>query len=226
MNAAINVFLRMVDYFVRVFVLKASIGFQGIGVQRRASLHMLFDFALQDTLATIRHDHCTNVSAALKDAHNGSLVFSASPSDPTLALCDVHVPRFAADESFVNFDFAAIAAELYERTRLHGKANPMHHEPSGFLSDTECSGDFVGANAVLAANDEPQSRKPLFKGNRGILKHCPDLEGEFLLWMVAVAAIKTSLFEIGNFLRAAIWAAHHAVRPANGDHELAAVLVF
>ena len=45
----------------------------------------------------------------------------------------VHVSRFAADESFVHFDFAAeFAAEEFI---LHGKPDAVEHEPCGLLSD-------------------------------------------------------------------------------------------
>jgi hypothetical protein len=100
----------------------------------------------------------------------------------------------------------------------------MHHEPCGLLSDAESGGDFVRANAVLAANEKPHGGKPLFQRDRGILKHGADLERELLLRMVAIAAIDPRLLKIGDFFRVALWTAYLAIGPADSDHELAAIL--
>src|SRR5262249_52507373 len=80
-------------------------------------------------------------------------------------------------------------------------------------------------DAVFAANQEPHGGQPLLKWNRRIFKHSADLEREFLLQMVAIAAIQTGLFQIGNFLRVALRTAHLAIRPADRDHEFAAIVV-
>ena len=42
--------------------------------------------------------------------------------------------------------------------------------------------------------------------------------------MSAIAAVEPRVFKVGDFVSAALRAAHLAIRPANGDHELAAVL--
>jgi len=110
MNAAIDIFFGVVNYLVRILALKTSVGFQGIGVESRTSLHVAPDFCLQNSLAPICHNHSANMSAALKNAHDGSLVFAASPGDAAFAFGDVHVSRFAADEGFVYFNFATVAA--------------------------------------------------------------------------------------------------------------------
>src|ERR1700687_1203203 len=100
----------------------------------------------------------------------------------------------------------------------------MHHEPCGLLSDAESSGDFVGANAVLATYQQPHGGKPLFQRDRRILKHGADLERELLLGVIAVAAVDPRLRKVGYLLGVALRAADLAIGPADCDHELAAVL--
>jgi hypothetical protein len=48
----------------------------------------------------------------------------------------MHVPRFAADEGFVHLDFAS--EHSTGEVILHGKPNPVEHEPSSFLGDAKC----------------------------------------------------------------------------------------
>jgi hypothetical protein len=68
---------------------------------------VLLDFSLQGFLPAIRDYDGADLAAAFHDSENWSLIFSASASDPTTALGNVHVPRLAADEGFVRFDMAA-----------------------------------------------------------------------------------------------------------------------
>src|SRR5947199_10251090 len=99
----------------------------------------------------------------------------------------------------------------------------MQHEPSGFLSHTESAMQFVAADSVFAAHHEPHCRKPLFKRNRGILKHGADLERELLFRMIAIAAIEPRLGEICDLLVIAIGAANCDFKPAYGNPALSAV---
>src|SRR5216683_6526831 len=100
----------------------------------------------------------------------------------------------------------------------------MQHEPSGFLCHSESAMQFVRANPIFAAHDEPQGGKPLLQRDRRILEYGADLERELLLGMFLVAAVDPRLFEIGNLLGAASRAAHLAIGPAHESHELAAVV--
>src|SRR5438132_13476325 len=99
----------------------------------------------------------------------------------------------------------------------------MQHKPSRLLSDAQRTMQFIATDSVFAVHHEPHSRKPLLKGNRRVLEHSADFERELLLWMIAIAAIQPSLFEIGNFVGIAIGAADFPVKPAHGNHELTAV---
>ena len=66
------------------------------------------------------------------------------PPVPVMRRCvniQVHVASLAADEGFVNFDFAAqLAAEGFI---LQGQTNAMQHEPSGFLGNIEIASEFA-----------------------------------------------------------------------------------
>src|SRR6266550_5154027 len=99
----------------------------------------------------------------------------------------------------------------------------MQHEPCGFLSYAERPMQFIATDSIFAVHHEPHSGKPLLKGNRRILKYGADLEREFLLRMIAIAAIEPRLREIGNFIGIAVRTADFAVKPAHGNHELTAV---
>src|SRR5208282_2111863 len=99
-----------------------------------------------------------NLPAALKDSHHSRFVLRSCASDAALALRNVHVPRLAADESFVNLNFAAQLRA--EEIVLHRKANPLQHEPCRLLRYLDVSRNFVAANAVLAVRQHPRCREP------------------------------------------------------------------
>src|SRR5438034_3035467 len=71
MNRAVHVGHGMIDDLVRVFPFQSVIGFQFIAVERRASFHMLFHFALQSLFLPPLDYHGTDLSAPFQDSHNG-----------------------------------------------------------------------------------------------------------------------------------------------------------
>src|SRR5262249_38121488 len=88
----------------------------------------------------------------------------------------MHVPRLAADESFVHLDFASeFAAEVLI---LHGKPNPMEQEPCRLLSDAERAMQFPGRDAIAVAGDQPHGLKPFVQAEWRILHDRPRFEGE------------------------------------------------
>jgi hypothetical protein len=90
----------------------------------------------------------------------------------------VHVPRFSADKSLIRFDGAG---HFVEGSVVHRVTNSLQHEPSGLLSDSKATRDFVAANTVLAIRQHPHRCEPFIETNRRIFKDCPDLHGELLL---------------------------------------------
>src|ERR1039458_4840413 len=109
-NAPIYVLGRVVDYLMCVFTGEAVIGKQRVSVERSSRFDMLFHFRLEDILSARTNNHGADFTAALKNSHDGGFVFAACSCDPALALAQVHVSSLTADESFVGFDFAAVAA--------------------------------------------------------------------------------------------------------------------
>ena len=105
----------------------------------------------------------------------GVFVFAARSSDAARAFAYVHVPRFAADESFICFD---MAGEFLKRSVMKGEANPVHHVPCRLLGDSEVAGNFVAADTVLAGNEQPHGGEPLLKSDGAVLKNGASLQGE------------------------------------------------
>ena len=71
-------------------------------------------------------------------------------------------------------------------------ADPVEHEPRGFLSDTKRPRDFATTDAVLAIENHPSCGEPLLKADGGIFHDGSDLDGELPLRM-AVAALPAQL---------------------------------
>jgi hypothetical protein len=134
----------------------------------------------------------------------------------------VHVPRLAADERFVGFDFAR---QQSESTLSQSEAQTMRHEPSGLLGHAKIAGQFAGAYAILAIHDQPKRGKPLVQAERRFLENRASLEREGWLLVSGVALPYAGLGKVGYFLRSASWAGHFAIGPAKLYHELVAVLV-
>ena len=64
----------------------------------------------------------------------------------------------------------------------------MEDEPCGLLSDAESPGHFVGADAIAAIHEHPQSDEPFVESDRGILENGSELYGELLVALFALPA--------------------------------------
>lgn len=116
------------------------------------------------------------------------------------------------------------APEFYERAGLHGKPNSVEHEPCRLLSDAEGASYFIGTDAVLAVRNHPNSDKPLVERKRGILKDSSDFGRELTLSVDALALPLALILEENNIVPATGRADYFAIRPAEFDHELEAVV--
>src|SRR5205823_3332783 len=125
----------------------------------------------------VRDNHRADFTMPLKQSHNSNfasgLISSSSrrsklrnpPSQRRL----VHVARFAADESLVNFNMAAqLTARLII---LQPKSDSLQHEPSGLLRYLDRAVNFPRANAILTVSEHPHSAQPLVQADRRILKN-------------------------------------------------------
>src|SRR6185437_7767662 len=210
--AAIHVLSGVVNYLMRVIACESFIREQRISVESRASSHMLAYFFLQNFLATARNHAGANLSATLQYADNGGFVFGSSSSNAPLALTDVHVPRFAADESFIHFDFSGEFAT--KEIILHGKPDAMKHEPRRLLSYFDIPRNLVTADSIFAVSDQPSSSEPFIQRNRGIFHHGADLDGKLALRMMLSTSPSAPLIAEFDSLATASWANDFAVRPA------------
>jgi hypothetical protein len=165
-------------------------------------------------LLSIWDDLSANVSAALQDSHHDQLIFCRLAHSGYAASLHalVHVPRFAADESFVRFNFATeFRAKVLV---LHGQPNPMQHEPCRLLINSHVLGNLATADAVLAVKDHPHGGEPLVQRDRGVLHDGPDLDGELAFGMVFWTLPSTPLGVKTDLLGPATGTNDLAVRPS------------
>lgn len=63
---------------------------------------------------------------------------------------------------------------------LHHHPQPVQHEPSRFLRNSDGTVNFIRRDTVLAVGKHPESTKPLIKSKRGVLEDSANLETELL----------------------------------------------
>src|SRR5206468_4058908 len=93
-----------------------------------------------------------NRTATFQNCRYDSLSVWPATVDLFRTFAAVHIPRLTANKSLIYLDFSS---EFVKRLILCSKANPLKHEPRGFLSDTEPTVNLVGANAVLTVKKHP-----------------------------------------------------------------------
>jgi hypothetical protein len=222
-NLAVNVSFRVVDHVVAVIANESVIRLQLVAEKGRASGNVILHFFMDCFLAAIRKNLCTDFATAFQDSHDNCFVVRATYNDSSMVNVGMHVTRFSADESFVNFDFAAASAEFQKRLSLHRQANPVKHEPRGLLGDAERTPNFVGTDSVLAVRNQPYCDEPFVETERRILKDSPDLCAE-LPMAVDTLALPLALIRKERHILPSASGADNAVRPAQAHHELEAVI--
>ena len=223
MNLPVNVLFGMVNDSVSVFLSKSIIGFQGIGIESRAGFNMLSYLSMESSTFAVSDYHSAHLAAALKCSEHDGLVFSASASDAPFAFIKVHIPRFAADESFVHFDMTAQFAKGFI---LQSQTNAMQHEPCSLLGNAEIAGEFARTDAILAIREQPKSGKPFVKADGGVLAETAYLDREFALGVMLRALPSPALrIESADAIGAAHGANDFAVRPAFRSQVVNAVVL-
>src|SRR5579859_1353547 len=110
----------MVNDFMLVLTCKAVVAAVLIREECGTYFHVLFHNRVHGYAVTISNHLSANFSATLDHSHHDYLmVLGSLTRDFTCSNVSVHVPRFAADESFVGFDFFAFATKFHSRTILH-----------------------------------------------------------------------------------------------------------
>jgi hypothetical protein len=220
-NDSVNLFLRVIDNFVGVIIIKLSVRAKSITIDSRASLYVLAHFAVKRFALGVRHNHSPNLAVTRQQAHNGDFTSglvstskrSSKFSHTVSQRGTVHVPSLAADEGFINFDFAA---ELGKTSGLHGFADAVKQKPRALLSDTDAPVNLIRTNAVLRIHDQPDSRQPLIKADRTIFHDSSQLDAEMLL--AALANPDAASLNKRVFGRLTARASDNAIRPADRNH--------
>jgi len=207
MNPTIHILDSMVYDLMSILPSQTIVGEQKVRVECRSRFNMLLHFGLKRVFLAVRNYGRANLPAPFQDAHDGSFVFSSRSGDATGAFGKVHVAGLAADERLVSLN---LTGEFRNGVVMQCHADAVKHEPSGLLSYSEGTGDFAGANAVLAIAKNPVSAHPLIEAERGILEDSSHLEAELLL--APRAEPDLAGFDKGMLLRTAARAANNPVR--------------
>src|SRR5208282_5631367 len=148
---------------------------------------------------------------------HGSLIFFYNSRELCFAAL-VHVPRFTADEGFVNFDTLVSPTEFRGvKLVLHRKPQPLKHEPCRLLRNTQRAMKFHAGHAVLAVAEHPKSSHPLIEADGGIFENRSHFQRE--LFLAALAKPDQARLDETMFFPATARANHLAVREAKIDGE-------
>jgi hypothetical protein len=173
------------------------VGEKEIGVESAARPDVLVYFRVDCFLSPVRNHGGTHVAGfifgpALKNSHHGGLVLASGTGDAALALGNVHVPRFTADEGFIRFD---VAGQLLARVHTQAESNPVIQKPRGLLGYVQVAGDFATADAVFAVDDEPHRGKPFVDPDGRVLHHRSGLQRELRGVVLGAAMPAVVLFQ-------------------------------
>jgi len=182
-NFATNIFVHMIHGLMNEILLRRAVRSSGIGEEFGTMLYTVQNLAHQRAPLNLVHDLGANLaSVAIKHSKDSRL---RSVKVESLPFLQVHVARLAADVGFVRFCRAARRSHARHRSRLHRFTNPVEHEPSRLLCNSDRAMQFVTADAVFAVADHPEGCHPLIEADRRVFKNGSDLERELLLASVA-----------------------------------------
>jgi len=177
----------MVDNLVLESLLPESlIRQERIGVDRAARFDVCANLRLERVFFTIAHDSGANLTTAFENAHDSNLVFGASLGDSALAFVGVHEAGRATDEGFVGFYVLPFAAYFVDVPTLESQAETVQHKPCGLLSDSQVAANLIGANAVFAVHEHPQSHEPFVERHGAILENRAYFDGELFPAILAL----------------------------------------
>ncbi len=220
-DVAVHVFDRVIDNGVLVVCAQPVVRLKFVREDRGSGVDMLTDGGLKIFLfpgVNVTHDH---LASALQHTEHNLLANRSAPLDLFGTLVLVHIPGLAADERFVNLNCPAELAA--RRFVLHGFANSLQHEPRGFLTDTQISGNLVTTNAVLTVGDQPNSNKPLIETDRGFIEQGADLGRELPPALRGATLPDTASFEKHRLFRLAVRTLN-TLRPTIGGKVLKCVV--
>jgi hypothetical protein len=225
MDDPIHILFGVVNDAVHVVGRQIGVGLECIDINGRARLNMLADFGSQGFASSIG-DHLSTDSAMsigtvpAQKSHHGGLPRATGAGDLPLFDGLVHEPSLAAKEGFVHF---GLAVDHPGGFFLHGRSNPVEHEPRGFLSDADSSVDFVGADAIPIVGNHPDRGQPLIETDGAVLKDRPDFDRELLAGMLVLAFPNPPRGDEADFVAAA-GGAGNPIGPPKLNHEIKANL--
>jgi hypothetical protein len=101
-------------------------------------------------------------------------------------------PDLPSNVGFINLDNPPYAAQRLEADSLHGLADAMGHEPSGFQGHTHSPVDLVAADPLLARCDEVNGLEPNVQRDMAGFEYGPDLHSEWRHAGVALPETRAS----------------------------------
>src|SRR5271157_325768 len=179
-NVATGVFLRAVTHcFVTARILFPDADVRRVFVSDDAGLpvHFFADSSLQGGCGHIRHNATANLAFSLDGTEHSSLVACASGS------ADAFVSGLAANISFVAFN----SALEWRGVTIwgHCKANPVHQEQRGLVTDLAVPFDLQRGYALLRRTSPPECIAPVAQLDSGFLIDRADTHGVLFLAIMA-----------------------------------------
>ncbi len=223
MNITLDVFNRVINYLVNVFI-KAAIRAEIIGEQLRALLNIFSHRFVNDVLATARDYFAFNfaafVAVSFEQSHNSDLADEAGHRSNLLSsLVFVHKSGSAADERFIGFNRFTRPTQLIKASGLHRESDSVHQEPSGFLSDAKRAVNLIRTNTVLCRSNHPYCTEPLVERYRRIFHHCSELNREHLFALFVLALPRSSSRDKRDLVGLASRAIYDSIRPTQAGHK-------
>src|SRR5260370_16216249 len=228
-NLAIHVSNCVIYHLMVVFIFESPIAAMLIAIESTFSHNVLFDNWMQGFFSSVKNNRSSAFAgssifavfafAALQNTHYDCLMRLASLSfDFARSHVFVHIPRLAADESFISFHFARVSAKLHKRAVLHGKPDAMQHEPSRFLCNSDGAMNFPRTDTVLAVRYHPHGQHPLRERKARIFKDRSHFDGELLPALAALPALLRR--QVPVFFLLTCGADRFAIRPAHRGHRI------
>jgi hypothetical protein len=142
-----------------------------------------------------------NATISLNESNHGSLVVVEAM--PTFA--------FTADESFIHLNYASHG--LVELSTVHAVANPVQHEPRGFLSHANITSKLHRTYALLVRGDQIERHEPLLQRQCGVLEDRTNANRERFTAIGTLEQFAT--FEGVDFPEASAVRTYNLISPSN-----------
>ena len=159
-----------------------------VGHKVRGAVNVGDDQAAQVLGVDIGNVERTDMAVTLDKGDNG-LLGSGATGGTVLGL--------AADIGFIGFHNGVRTAKgAIGFINLHGLADAVAHEPSGFVGDAEHTFDLLRAHALLGRAKQVIAEQPFVKGNLRAFEHGANGDGVLLAAIVALDQARAVLLAL------------------------------